>query len=236
MRCHRFFCGSRLFFAVPVFFISLVCEALPYQSLPCQAPFDDEKITHCLHVSHDFVVAGRYEEAAAIYRRLSYVLDVFPLDLCYYFGISLYHTAHYEAAISLLTHYTNHARTPLPEAISLLSEVRAIFSAIEACSRCDAMGYRYVTHAICSGEGAYTQPCFSCKGAGYMMCPRCRGQGVEVILTVLYKKKYTDCSLCTAKGHIPCEKCHGNTKHVFFCEGCQGTGRVLSTIRCDHQP
>ena len=231
MKIHRWCIGWGVYFLLlpPVF------AGAPPQD-PCRRPFDDAKITRCLRLSEELVLSGQHEEAASIYRTLLEVLDVFPLSFCYYFSSSLYHTGHYPEAISLLSYYVRHARAPLAGASALLQEMRAAFSAIRNCSLCDASGRKYIAHPLCAGTGRHISSCPSCGGSGQRMCPRCRGQGVNIAFGIFYRKKYHRCDTCKASGRVLCGRCDGAGTVVLDCKGCHGAGKIPSTALCPHEP
>lgn len=207
------------------------------EGLPQKIVYDQEVID-LMNQAKAEMQADNYEAANRTFRKALATRKILPTDLSYLFAETLYVVHQYQNSLNFVDKYLSLAGQGgnyYNKAIELKQLLQEEFKRIKECEYCNLSGYRYVTCYNCNGKGTTTELCYNCKGSGKTVCPKCMGQGVYITFNSFSGKQYQECDVCMGKGYVVCNVCEGKKELTGTCSVCLGTGKIASSIICNHK-
>ena len=122
--------------------------------------------------------------------------------------------------------------TKSSEDMKKVAEMRDRQDALVNCPKCHGKG-SYTEESSCSrcsGDGTIRSDCRDCKGDG--KCTSCNGSGNQTIDLQNGRKKTYECPICNGTGK--CTWCKGVGYSERNCGRCNGSGKEIRTITCNH--
>lgn len=171
----------------------------------------------------------KFVEAESIFKKIGKLDLVFPDELAYFYGYTVFNLGKYmqakeafEKYITLRTdtgRYSNYA-------------LQYIHTA-----DCNLKGYFYASSVCdeCKGSGKTEIDCRVCKTKGREVCNQCFGRGALRKIDN-FGERYESCKKCEGSGHYRCTKCNGSGKEMDKCMICEGAGKVMLKKECHLLP
>ncbi len=220
-----------------IFSLGFTTAIAQIEELPQKIVYDQEVID-LMNQAKAEMKAENYEAANRTFRKALATRKILPTDLSYLFAETLYVVHQYQNSLNFVDKYLSLAGQGgnyYDKAIELKQLLQEEFKRIKECSYCNLSGYRYVTCYNCQGVGTTTELCYNCKGSGKTVCPKCMGQGVYITFNSFSGKQYQECDVCNGKGYVVCNVCEGKKELTGTCSVCLGTGKIASSIICNHK-
>lgn len=149
-----------------------------------------------------------------------------PEELCYHYGVVLYHLKKEDQSKQFLNKYlsfkqnnyiyqdsTKHYLTMM-NGVILIPESPKGVAEVDSCD-------------LCHGEGQVLQDCHKCSASGRFLCYQCKGTGMLSLSTEIGNPKFHKCHICEGVGTLQCNLCKGQKRVVDKCVKCKGTGKIL---------
>ncbi|BDD09678.1 hypothetical protein FUAX_21100 [Fulvitalea axinellae] len=197
----------------------------------------DPEVSALFKTAQKQMVDGKFEEANVTFREILTKQKTLPKDLCYFFAETLYQIEQYQNSENFLNKYFDltHGQGKFnSEARKLEKKLKRRIRRNHFCHYCNDKGYRLIACEMCDEEGFVIGNCQRCSGAGNIMCPTCKGEGVVISKASNGENSYKDCDNCKQKGFIQCSTCKGRKKTKQDCPKCYGAGFRPSEKLCEH--
>lgn len=173
-------------------------------------------------------------KADATFRKIASGKKTLPDDFAYYYGKTLYEMRNFGKSRSYLEKYINNKG----DEGQFYTQATALLSAMDPklCKYCGGTGNKKteITCPTCTGKGQIIENCPFCQHTGHTICPICGGDGVKK-QSGKVGLNYSPCANCEGHGYLTCKACKGTKVFVKDCATCNGKGKIVEFVPCNHQ-